>query len=77
MITHTAYFSGENAMSEVPSSGQANYTQEGINQFDGETKLIGSFTADFNDKSYKGSLKRENIKYFDGGGYCKTREIQW
>ncbi|EJD6612601.1 hypothetical protein M0L22_RS04405 [Providencia rettgeri] len=69
--THTAYFSGENAMSEVPSSGQANYTLEGINQFDGETKLIGSFTADFNDKSYKGSLKGKTLSISMGGNIAE------
>ncbi len=60
--THTAYFSGENATTAVPTSGQASYTLEGINQFDGEAKLAGSFNADFGDKSYTGSLQGEALK---------------
>lgn len=57
---HTVYFSGANATTEVLTSGQATYTIAGINQFDGETKLAGSFNADFADKSYTGALDGVN-----------------
>ena len=60
--THTAYFSGENATTVVPTSGQAVYSLEGINQFDGEAKLTGTFNADFADKSYTGALQGESLK---------------
>ncbi|MBQ0267558.1 Slam-dependent surface lipoprotein [Providencia huaxiensis] len=54
---HTVYFSGENATTEVPASGQATYTIAGINQFAGEAKQTGWFNADFTDKSYTGLLE--------------------
>lgn len=57
---HAVYFSGANATTEVPTSGQATYTIAGINQFDGEAKLAGSFNADFADKSYTGALEGVN-----------------
>ncbi|EOV8088507.1 Slam-dependent surface lipoprotein [Providencia rettgeri] len=57
---HTVYFSGENATTEVPTSGQATYTIAGINQFAGEAKQTGWFNADFTDKSYTGSLEGTN-----------------
>lgn len=60
--THTAYFSGENSTAVVPTSGQAVYSVEGINQFDGEAKLTGTFNADFADKSYTGALQGESLK---------------
>lgn len=57
---HTVYFSGENATTEVPTSGQATYTIAGINQFAGEEKQAGWFNADFADKSYTGALEGVN-----------------
>ncbi|AWS51569.1 MULTISPECIES: Slam-dependent surface lipoprotein [Providencia] len=57
---HTVYFSGANATTEVPTSGQATYTIAGINQFAGEAKQTGWFNADFTDKSYTGALEGTN-----------------
>lgn len=59
--THTAFFSGKDATESVPTSGQAEYTLAGINQFDGPDKLNGVFTADFATKEYTGSLKGESL----------------
>lgn len=60
---HTAYFSGENASTAVPTNGKATYTLEGVNQFDGEAKLAGAFEADFGDKTYNGSLQGVSNSY--------------
>lgn len=57
---HTVYFSGANATTEVPTSGQATYTIAGINQFAGEAKQTGWFNANFADKSYTGALEGTN-----------------
>ncbi|GAB1439313.1 hypothetical protein MASR2M36_20830 [Providencia sp.] len=61
--THTAYFSGENASTAVPTNGKATYTLEGINQFDSEAKLTGAFEADFGEKTYTGSLQGVTNSY--------------
>ena len=58
---HTAYFSGKDGSTEVPTSGQATYTIEGVNQFDGEAKLTGKFNADFGTKDYTGTLVGESL----------------
>ncbi|HGN1705029.1 TPA: Slam-dependent surface lipoprotein [Providencia rettgeri] len=65
--THTAYFSGENASTEVPVEGKATYTLEGVNQYDGEAKLAGSFEADFGEKTYIGSLQGASNSYTMAG----------
>ncbi|HHR5884523.1 TPA: Slam-dependent surface lipoprotein [Providencia alcalifaciens] len=59
---HTAFFSGQDATTSVPTEGKATYTIAGINQYDGEKKLSGVFEADFGDKGYTGSLQGENLK---------------
>ena len=60
--THTAYFSGNNASTEVPTNGSAVYSIEGINQFDGEGKLTGTFNANFENKTYEGLLEGNELK---------------
>ncbi|HHR5899484.1 TPA: Slam-dependent surface lipoprotein [Providencia alcalifaciens] len=59
---HTAFFSGKDATTAVPTEGKATYTIAGINQYDGVKKLSGVFEADFGDKGYTGSLQGENLK---------------
>lgn len=59
---HTAFFSGLDATTAVPTEGKATYTIAGINQYDGEKKLAGVFEADFGDKDYTGSLQGEDLK---------------
>lgn len=65
--THTAYFSGENASTEVPVEGKATYILEGVNQYDGEAKLAGTFEADFGEKTYIGSLQGASNSYTMAG----------
>lgn len=60
--THTAYFSGNNASTEVPTNGSAVYNIEGVNQFDGEGKLTGTFNANFESKTYVGLLEGNELK---------------
>ncbi|UBX48512.1 transferrin-binding protein-like solute binding protein [Providencia alcalifaciens] len=59
---HTAFFSGLDATTAVPTEGKATYTIAGINQYDGEKQLSGVFEADFGDKDYTGSLQGEDLK---------------
>ncbi|MTC42786.1 Slam-dependent surface lipoprotein [Providencia sp. wls1921] len=59
---HTAFFSGLDATTAVPTEGKATYTIAGINQYDGEKQLSGTFEADFGDKDYTGSLQGEELK---------------
>ena len=59
---HTAFFSGKDATTVVPTEGKATYTIAGINQYDGQKKLSGVFEADFGDKGYTGSLQGEDLK---------------
>lgn len=59
---HTAFFSGLDATTAVPTEGKATYTIAGVNQYDGEKKLAGVFEADFGDKDYTGSLQGEDLK---------------
>ncbi|MEQ5136215.1 MULTISPECIES: Slam-dependent surface lipoprotein [Providencia] len=59
---HTAFFSGKDATTAVPTEGKATYTIAGINQYDGEKQLSGTFEADFGDKGYTGSLQGQNLK---------------
>ena len=72
---HTAFFSGQDATTAVPTEGKATYTIAGINQYDGEKKLPGSFEANFGDKDYTGSLQGTAHSYdftgkiMDGGSF--------
>ncbi|HHR6078114.1 TPA: Slam-dependent surface lipoprotein [Providencia alcalifaciens] len=72
---HTAFFSGQDATTAVPTEGKATYTIAGINQYDGEKKLPGSFEANFGDKDYVGSLQGTVHQYdfkgqiMDGGSF--------
>lgn len=59
--THTAFFSGKKATESVPTTGQAEYTIAGINQFDGPGKLSGVFNADFGSKKYTGALNGQSL----------------
>jgi hypothetical protein len=59
---HTAFFSGQDATTAVPTEGKATYTIAGINQYDGVKKLSGVFEADFGNKDYSGSLQGEALK---------------
>ncbi|MEQ4673136.1 Slam-dependent surface lipoprotein [Providencia vermicola] len=76
--THTAYFSGNNASTEVPTNGNAVYNIAGVNQFDGEGKLTGTFNANFENKTYEGLLEGNELKQsmagdiFEDGKFAGT-----
>lgn len=59
--THTAFYSGKEATTSVPTTGSAEYTLAGINQFDSAGKLSGVFNANFATKEYTGSLTGETL----------------
>ncbi|KGM27719.1 hypothetical protein CE143_17830 [Photorhabdus luminescens] len=53
---HTAYYSGKNVTTNLPTGGIATYTVKGINQYNGSNALNGTFTADFGQKRLSGSI---------------------
>ncbi|AKH64275.1 MULTISPECIES: Slam-dependent surface lipoprotein [Photorhabdus] len=54
--THTAYYSGKDVTTNLPTGGIATYTVKGINQYSGSNALQGTFTADFGQKRLSGSI---------------------
>ncbi|WP_036770780.1 Slam-dependent surface lipoprotein [Photorhabdus australis] len=54
--THTAYYSGKDVTTNLPTGGIATYTVKGINQYSGNNALQGTFTADFGQKRLNGSI---------------------
>ncbi|HEN3611524.1 TPA: Slam-dependent surface lipoprotein [Yersinia enterocolitica] len=54
--THTAYYSGKDASTSVPTGGKASYQVAGISQYSGSNKLDGTLDADFGAKTLKGSI---------------------
>ncbi|MFW1800798.1 Slam-dependent surface lipoprotein [Acinetobacter nematophilus] len=54
--THTVYYNGKDADTSVPSTGTANYSVQGINNYNGSNLLSGTFTANFATKQLTGSL---------------------
>ncbi|MCM8510802.1 hypothetical protein J0904_01695 [Acinetobacter bereziniae] len=54
--THTVYYNGKDADTSVPSTGTANYSVQGVNNYNGSNLLSGTFTANFATKQLTGSL---------------------
>ncbi|WP_387490710.1 Slam-dependent surface lipoprotein [Photorhabdus sp. RM96S] len=54
--THTAYYSGKDVTTNLPTGGIATYTVKGVNQYSGSNALHGTFTADFGQKRLTGSI---------------------
>lgn len=54
--THTAYYSGKDASTSVPTGGKASYQVAGISQYSGSNKLNGTLDADFGAKTLKGNI---------------------
>ncbi|PHM50480.1 Slam-dependent surface lipoprotein [Xenorhabdus miraniensis] len=54
--THTAYYSGKDITTNIPTDGTATYTVTGINQYNGDNALSGTLTADFGEKTLIGSM---------------------
>lgn len=59
--THTAYYSGKDASTSVPTGGTASYQVAGINQYSGSNKLNGTLDADFGAKTLKGSIANASL----------------
>jgi C-lobe and N-lobe beta barrels of Tf-binding protein B len=59
--THTAYYSGKDASTSVPTGGTASYGVIGVNQYSGSNKLNGTLEADFGAKTLKGSIANTNL----------------
>lgn len=56
---HTAFYSGKETTSEIPTEGQASYTIMGLNQYESSGKMPGVYLVDFGKKLYEGSLDGE------------------
>ncbi|WP_183141018.1 Slam-dependent surface lipoprotein, partial [Pseudomonas aeruginosa] len=65
--THTAYYSGKDATTSIPTTGSAEYTIAGINQ-NVSGQLTGVFNADFATKKYTGSLNSQTLNITMNGG---------
>lgn len=59
--THTAWYSGKDASTTVPTGGTASYTVAGINQYSGSNKLNGTLDANFGTKTLSGSLSNSSL----------------
>ncbi|WP_353241801.1 Slam-dependent surface lipoprotein [Providencia sp.] len=59
---HTAFYSGKEPTSEIPTEGQASYTIMGLNQYESIGKMPGVYLVDFGKKLYEGSLDGEFAK---------------
>lgn len=59
--THTAWYSGKDASTSVPTGGTATYSVAGINQYSGSNKLIGTLDADFGAKTLSGNLSNSSL----------------
>ncbi|MBD2813243.1 transferrin-binding protein-like solute binding protein [Xenorhabdus sp. Flor] len=54
--THTVYYAGKDITTNIPTDGTATYTVTGLNQYDGNNLLSGTFTADFGAETLIGSM---------------------
>ncbi|HFF0350343.1 TPA: Slam-dependent surface lipoprotein, partial [Klebsiella pneumoniae] len=59
--THTAWYSGKDASTSVPTGGTASYTVAGISQYTGSNKLNGTLNADFGAKTLKGNITNSSL----------------
>lgn len=60
---YTAFYSGKNATTNLPSSGKATYDVKGINQYTqlNGALMTGTLTADFGAKTLSGKISRTNF----------------
>ncbi|WP_369310320.1 Slam-dependent surface lipoprotein [Providencia rettgeri] len=59
--THTAYYSGKDITTNMPTAGTAEYSVKGINQYSGGAMATGTLTANFGTKSLAGNIGATNI----------------
>ncbi len=59
--THTAYYSGKDVTSNMPTAGTAEYSVKGISQYNGGALATGTLTANFGSKSLAGNIGSTNI----------------
>lgn len=54
--THTVYYAGDNKTTNMPTTGQATYTVNGINNYTQNGLLTGTFNANFATNKLNGSI---------------------
>ncbi|PHM25445.1 Slam-dependent surface lipoprotein [Xenorhabdus budapestensis] len=54
--SHTVYYAGKDITTNIPTDGTATYSVTGLNQYDGNNALTGTFTADFGERTLVGSM---------------------
>ncbi|HHE6468657.1 TPA: Slam-dependent surface lipoprotein [Providencia rettgeri] len=59
--THTAYYSGKDVTTNMPTAGTAEYSVKGISQYNGGALTAGTLTANFGTKSLAGNIGATNI----------------
>ncbi len=58
---HTAYYSGKDVTTNMPTAGTAEYSVKGISQYNGGALAAGTLTANFGTKSLAGNIGSTNI----------------
>ncbi|PHM62442.1 Slam-dependent surface lipoprotein [Xenorhabdus ishibashii] len=59
--THTVFYAGKDATTNLPTGGTATYTVKGLNQYNGNNLLFGKLVANFGTKKLNGSLKNDSL----------------
>ena len=54
--TRAVYYAGKDKTTNMPTSGQANYTVVGVNNYNGQNLLTGTFKADFAKNTLTGDI---------------------
>ncbi|KMJ43815.1 hypothetical protein AB204_17585 [Xenorhabdus khoisanae] len=60
--THTVFYAGKDVTTNMPKGGTATYTTTGISQYNGNNRLSGELTADFDRQKLTGSLSNSSRK---------------
>ncbi|MDC9613366.1 transferrin-binding protein-like solute binding protein [Xenorhabdus khoisanae] len=60
--THTVFYAGKDVTTNMPKGGTATYTTIGISQYNGNNRLSGELTADFDSQKLTGSLSNSSRK---------------
>ncbi|MBD2792853.1 Slam-dependent surface lipoprotein [Xenorhabdus szentirmaii] len=61
-ITHTVFYVGKDVTTNMPKGGTAIYTIKGLNKYNGNNLLDGTFTANFDKNKINGSLSNDTLK---------------
>ncbi|BET98665.1 Slam-dependent surface lipoprotein [Xenorhabdus taiwanensis] len=60
-VTHTVFYAGKDATTNLPTGGTAAYTVKGLSQYSGSNLLSGKLVANFGSKKLDGSLSNGSL----------------